>query len=96
MGRWRWVDEDEDGDGSMKIRDGSAKDKDKGWVGGGRGQGMGRRRTRTRDGSAKWLACDGGAMCRGVVLGITAEDGFEQGRRSDWRGCAWVLQVECA
>ena len=51
-----------------------------------------------RDGLAEdedkgWV---GGAMCRGVVLGITVEDGFEQGRRSDWRGCAWVLQVECA
>jgi len=37
----------------------------------------------TRDGSAEWLACDSGAMCRGVVLGITGEDGFEQGQRSD-------------
>ena len=34
---------------------------------------------RTRDGLAEWLACDGGAVCRGVVLGITGEDGFEQG-----------------
>ena len=36
------------------------------------------------------------AVCRGVVLGITSEDGFEQGQQFDRRGCAWVLQVECA
>ena len=57
---------------------------------------MGWQRTRTGDGSAEWLACDGEAVCRGVVLGITSEDGFEQSRRFDRRGCAWVLQVECA
>ena len=37
---------------------------------------MGQQRTRTRDGLVEWLACDGGAMCQGVVLGITSEDGF--------------------
>ena len=37
---------------------------------------MGQRRTRTRDGSVEWLACDGGAVCLRVVLGITGEDGF--------------------
>ena len=37
-----------------------------GWVDGG-----GSVRTRTRDGSAEWLACDDGAMCQGLVLGIT-------------------------
>ena len=69
-----------------------------GWVDGG-----GLVRTRMRDGSvrkrdglekdedkgwvAEWLACDGGAVCRGVVLGITDEDGFEQGWVSLTRMC---------
>ena len=57
---------------------------------------MGWRRTKTRDGSAEWLACDGRVVCRGVVLGIISKDRFEQGQQFDRRGCAWVLQVECA
>ena len=28
-------------------------------------------RMRIRDGLAEWLACNDGAMCRGLVLGIT-------------------------
>ena len=33
---------------------------------------MVQRRMRTRDGLAEWLACDGRAVCREVVLGITS------------------------
>ena len=48
------------------------------WVGSNEGcvDGSGSVRTRMRDRSTEWLACDGGAVCRGVVLGITGENGF--------------------
>ena len=44
---------------------------------------MGQQRTRTKEGLVEWLACDGRAVCRGVVLCITGKDGFEQGRLFD-------------